>query len=99
MAVESLVTSPLLWWDASSSEGLPEAGRSQNSSLPSSPTPTEPLDPASPVQGAFVSDSCPLQPFQTLSAESVRTSQISHRGPVSNTDSHEERILSHSFSF
>lgn len=55
MAVESLVTSsPLLWWDASSSEGLPEAGRSQNSSLPSSPTPTEPPDPAPPVQGALL---------------------------------------------
>ena len=54
MTVESLVTSPLLWWDASSSEGLPEAGRSQNSSLPSSPTPTEPLDPASSVQGALL---------------------------------------------
>lgn len=55
MAVESLVTSsPLLRWDASSSEGLPEAGRSQNSSLPSSPTPTEPLDPPLPVQGALL---------------------------------------------
>ena len=49
-------------------------------------------------RGPFFSDSCPLQPFQILSAESVRTSQISHRGPVTNTDSHEERFLSHSFS-
>ena len=45
-------------------------------------------------RGPFFSDSCPLQPFQILSADLVRTSHIQPRGPVSNTDSHEERILS-----